>query len=169
MYDGVDIMNASKLELVPRVQDNIEKKFIVDTNVIISMITDPNYAYNFGKNFHDDEKFVIVDEMWNEIQRITGLMKQVITYHVERHLGKFEIIPSKLEVREYAYSVQSKTNSVCHWPDSLMVVHGVWNQWTVITHDSDLLKSCDKYNLETIRLDSSGVKSQPRGRRFGIK
>jgi predicted nucleic acid-binding protein len=160
IYAGINISESSKLSVNPITKvKSVPKRNILDTNVIISIIEDPLYAYNFKKNFPNDAKFVTTEKMWEEAERKTGLKSKVIKWTIKNHLGDIQTIRATTKLQSFAYSIQCKTSSKCHWPDSILVVLGIWFQWTIVTHDHDLLKTCQYFKLDSMRPASSGLNS----------
>jgi rRNA-processing protein FCF1 len=165
MYANVNICEASQLSVNRITKSNlIVRKSVIDTNVIVSIIQDPVYAYNFKMNFGKDDKFVTTDKMWKEAEKITGIKTEIIKWTIKNQLGSIQTIKVTKKLESFAYAIQCKTNSHCHWPDSLLIVLGIWFDWIIVTHDHDLLKTCQYFHLDSMRPDSSGIKTGKRGK-----
>lgn len=158
MYSHVDIAHASTLVLKPiKSKYAVVEKILLDTNVIISLLQDPTYCHNYLSSLNQQKPgFVTIDKMWHEVTKVTGIKHHVAENHIQKIFGNIQTIRTTNPLEEYAYSVQCKTNCKCHWPDSILIVLGVWFGWKISSHDTDLLSSCKLFGVKHLRPNSSG-------------
>lgn len=157
IYQHASIENARKRDVKPvKIVERIEKKTLLDTNVLVRLLTEPDYCYNFMIS-HQNTKFVVIDKMWQELERVTKIKRRIAEYILQKMLENIQTVTTTTPLEEHALSIQLKTNSKCHWPDSMLVVIAIWFDWTVCTHDSDLLNVCKSHDVKGQYLTSSGL------------
>lgn len=146
-----------RTQMVPRV--------VLDTNVIIPLISNPDYCGNFLRWFEGEpRRAVVVDKCFDEVRKVKGWKKNATKLALERIFGqRLQVIRTTEQLQRFAYSVSIKHTFECHYPDTLMLVVAKWFGWTVATHDGDFLRTCKKEHISIIRPNGSGNIMQKKG------